>query len=424
MQQSRTLAFKDAPAHWDIQRILGRGSYGDVRKCIINGIDYAVKAQKLGRRADDTLAKQIVVEHDIGTAAPEDSALVRVMGVEIKNAMAFIVMPCYGQTLASMLKGITSFCESDIAHIAADLGSALAALHDAGIIHRDVKPANIMTHLASPLGRSCYVLGDYGVSNVVSVASTCIGTPYTMAPEINSAGPYGPSIDIWGAGCCLYEAFFGRAPFKGSSQRQLRMRIARGLTDVQIANLRAKIPSMGPLVSKCLSIQEVRRPTAEVLSDSAHAHLKTMGQPISVANRQLEVNSSNIIARMRRTLPGSLRRMCRSPPPPPSSPSSPSPPIISQRLPPVRQPPVLSKATSVLPPIDNCVRKVAEPHRRRRWDDVVSVYQKPMQLFDVCSAISHRTGRTHDFDAAKHYGNRVKGYRYLGKVYVTHVSPG
>lgn len=402
MQQPRTQAFKDAPKEWLVGNILGRGSYGDVRRCSIGGKDYAVKAQKLGRRQDDTLAKHIIVEHDIGTAAPEDSTLMRVIGIEIKNAMVFTVMPLYGATLQTILKSVNGFSEKSAAELAADIGAALAALHGAGVIHRDVKPANIMTNPKSPLGRGCYVLGDYGVSNIASVANTCIGTPYTMAPEMNRAATYGPSIDIWGAGCCLYEALFCQPPFNGSTTKQLQARIARGLTDQQTSMLIKKAPIIGRLISECLQVKEVKRPDANSLSRRAHSFMDSMGFVFKSANTRLELDTSATVARMRRALPGSLRKMCRQFPPVEEHHSDPVCEVSPFKLP------------SISGNESDCT-----PKQRKRWGKVVSIYGDRADSSNVYPAVARRAGRTHDFEAAINYGSKVEGYHYLGKVYVT-----
>jgi len=119
--------------------------------------------------------------------------------------------------------------EKFIIPVARELAIGLRAIHDAGIIHRDIKAANILIHEEGRL-QIC----DFGVAGVlqsqVDKRSTWIGTPHWMPPEMFSAKGeahrYGSEIDVWAYGCTLFEFATGNPP---NSNLRERMQIGRQL---------------------------------------------------------------------------------------------------------------------------------------------------------------------------------------------------
>ena len=258
------------PQGWKSETILGKGSYGQVRRCTIEGKQYAVKSQVLASRhaRQGLTPRQAVIEHDIGRAAPADGTLARILGSVVESNFLHFVMPLYGPSVENLV-ATSSFPLEELFYLIVDLGAALQALHDAGLVHRDVKLANIMVNTSKTNGkkRASYVLGDFGVANITSIASTCIGTPITMAPEIHSNMQYGEPVDVWGAGCCFYEAMVGNPPFSGASHRALQIRAARGLSEPQKKQVKGQQCGVGDLIISCLDPVSRSRPNASTIVD-------------------------------------------------------------------------------------------------------------------------------------------------------------
>lgn len=126
------------------------------------------------------------------------------------------------------------FEEADILSVARQLVSALSHLHGKGMLHRDVKPANIFV---SDMDGLKIKLGDFGISKIMPFTSpnvnerrccTPVGTPMYVAPEICLGRPYGPKVDCWGLGLCLHELATLKPAFEASNMERLMSKIKMG----------------------------------------------------------------------------------------------------------------------------------------------------------------------------------------------------
>jgi len=167
-----------------------------------------------------------------------------------------------GQTLAQLL-GDGPMDIAELLGLGAQIAAALSALHEAGIVHRDVKPENIVVLAARAWGTLPQVkVIDFGVSRMIDeppAEETLIsGTPAYMAPEQWRGRPETAS-DVYSLGCVLYELLTGEAPFEGSvpqimaahlDKRPARPSWLRAGTSVelerQILRALAKDPAMRP----------------------------------------------------------------------------------------------------------------------------------------------------------------------------------
>ncbi len=141
--------------------------------------------------------------------------------------------------------------------VARDLAEALRALHSHAIVHRDVKPENVL--LGPEGGRAR--LADYGVARALSAAALepltstglVLGTPAYMSPEQGAGDPVDSRADIYAWGCVLYEMLAGEPPFNGpTAQVVIARHIAEALPSIQLA--RPNIPAgVEGLIRKALA---------------------------------------------------------------------------------------------------------------------------------------------------------------------------
>jgi tRNA A-37 threonylcarbamoyl transferase component Bud32 len=140
------------------------------------------------------------------------------------DGVLFLVMDYHpGGDLADRLAARRAFAAHEIRDLAAQLCGALAAAHRAGVVHRDVKPSNVLCGPGPGLdARLC----DFGLARTaelsgLTTANAVLGTPEYMAPEVIVDGHADPRSDIYSLGIMLFEAATGRLPFYGDSPYQL-----------------------------------------------------------------------------------------------------------------------------------------------------------------------------------------------------------
>jgi len=173
--------------------------------------------------------------------------------------LSYVVMELVdGRTLADMLTGGGLPWKVAVL-VGAQVAAALAAAHSAGIVHRDVKPANVMV---TSVGVK---LVDFGISAAVGELDQrkgqVLGTPAYLAPERVAGGPVRPATDVYALGLLLYLALSGRMPWDASTVTQMvRAHVyARPAALPAIPGLPSQVAH---LVFRCLAKQPADRPSA------------------------------------------------------------------------------------------------------------------------------------------------------------------
>jgi serine/threonine-protein kinase len=139
-------------------------------------------------------------------------------GTDVDSGDQYIVMQLVdGEDLASVLRERGPLDVEEAVAVGASVADALGAAHQHGLIHRDVKPGNI---LLTPGGRT--LVTDFGISRAVAEASmtvtgTTIGSVHYFSPEQAAGEEVGPASDIYALGIVVYEMLSGRRPFEGDS---------------------------------------------------------------------------------------------------------------------------------------------------------------------------------------------------------------
>jgi serine/threonine-protein kinase len=196
--------------------------------------------------------------------------IVRVLDAFEAHGTFFIVMPWIeGATLREHIDRHSSLRPERVLQIAEETLDALVVLHAAGLVHRDVKPSNI---LLRPSGR--VVLIDLGIAcqRDASGSGRLVGSPSYCSPEQILGRPVDGRSDVYSLGCTLYELVFGRPPFEGE-----------GIDAVLQAHLHASpsfdrpraVPMSEPFLGwlrRCLSRTRASRPDAA----RARAELATL----------------------------------------------------------------------------------------------------------------------------------------------------
>jgi hypothetical protein len=187
-----------------------------------------------------------------------------------EEGSAFLVMELVpGEALSTILERDRVLPTDKVLDIVAQTASALQAAHAAGLVHRDIKPGNL---LITPDGR--VKITDFGIARIadqvpLTATGQVMGTVQYLSPEQASGHPASPSTDIYSLGIVAYEALAGRRPFTGESQVAIAM--------AQINETPPDLPSTIPepvrkLVYSCIAKKPAERPaTASALAQASRA---------------------------------------------------------------------------------------------------------------------------------------------------------
>ena len=122
-----------------------------------------------------------------------------------------------GGSLAERIAKSGPLALEELFRLAAELSRALDALHVRGLVHRDVKPANVMIDEEGSAGLTDFGLARSEADTVLTKTGFVVGTADYLAPEVIQGGPAGRSSDVYAFGCLLYECLAGAPPFAGRS---------------------------------------------------------------------------------------------------------------------------------------------------------------------------------------------------------------
>lgn len=158
--------------------------------------------------------------------------VVRVMDVGEHEGRPYLVMErLVGASLAERLEGGQRLAPAEVAELLRQLAIALEAAHREGIVHRDVKPANVFLLAGDRLSVK---LLDFGVARSAEPASALtqtgamVGTVHYMSPEQLRGGPVDAGADLWALAVVAYRALTGRLPFAGATVAEVAMAVERG----------------------------------------------------------------------------------------------------------------------------------------------------------------------------------------------------
>ncbi|KAI0479775.1 hypothetical protein F4859DRAFT_449506 [Xylaria cf. heliscus] len=192
---------------------IGKGAFGAVYKAFNwgTGEAVAVKQIKLVNLPKSEL-RMIEAEIDLLKNLHHDNIVKYIGFVKSADCLNIILEYCENGSLHSICKAYGKFPENLVGVYMTQVLQGLQYLHDQGVIHRDIKGANILTTKDGKVK-----LADFGVSTSTlsgpDKEAQVVGTPYWMAPEIIELSGATPASDIWSLGCTVIELLSGRPPY-------------------------------------------------------------------------------------------------------------------------------------------------------------------------------------------------------------------
>jgi eukaryotic-like serine/threonine-protein kinase len=242
---------------------VGRGGSGAVWRAHDELLDRDVAIKRLhgGRALDAARARQVRDRaHREGRVAarlhhPRLAAIFDM--VELDGEICLVMEYVAAPSLADLLDREGPLAPARVAAIGAQIAEGLAAMHDRGIVHRDVKPANVM------IGADDVVtVTDFGIAVVDTDPATAdqlvAGTPHFMAPELARGGVATAAADVFSLGATLYTALEGRPPSgAGGNALEVLSRVATGVVQPT-----ERAGHLSPLLQTLLDADPTRRPAA------------------------------------------------------------------------------------------------------------------------------------------------------------------
>nr|WP_239647169.1 serine/threonine-protein kinase [Nocardiopsis salina] len=243
---------------------IARGGVGTVWRAVDLVIDREVAVKELripadmGRNERESLLRRTTREARVAGRLTHPS-LVTVLDVVDEDERPWIVMELVeASTLEALVALGGPLPYQRVAEIGLQLIDALKVAHNEGIVHRDVKPENVMI---SAEGR--VVLTDFGLAawngeSALSSSGRIIGSPAYISPERAKAGPLGPETDLWSLGATLYTAVQGHPPY----DRKGYIKILRQ-AELDEPEEATNAGPLAPVLAGLLKVEPSERLTAE-----------------------------------------------------------------------------------------------------------------------------------------------------------------
>jgi serine/threonine protein kinase len=312
MSEARKTVLDD---RYDVVRPLGSGGMGEVylARDRVLGRDVALKVLRKQYAGDDEFAERFKREA-MSAASLSHPNIVQVYDRgETEEGASYIAMEYVpGGTLKEWISREGPLEAADAAGIGAQVAEALGAAHDRGMVHRDIKPQNVLLAARGGAKVADFGIARAGSSATISRTGSVMGTAGYMSPEQALGKPATPKSDLYSLGVVLYEALTGELPYTADNPIAVSMKHVNEPLQPPI-ELNPRIPrGMNALVTKLLAKDpENRYADAEELANDLWRVNRGL-EPVSAGVRRKQgpsaqrtaVASPNVTSEMQRPRPG------------------------------------------------------------------------------------------------------------------------
>eukprot|EP00759_Apiculatamorpha_spiralis_P036388 PhF_6_TR36540/c0_g1_i1/m.53888/K11228/STE11; mitogen-activated protein kinase kinase kinase len=279
-------------ADWEKLECIGTGSFGEVyrARCVITGGIMAVKMIPLetnSKALTDTLSNEI----DILRTMDHRNVTHYFYCERGDDTLNLFMEYAPGGSLAKLIQNRHEFMSFEqIARIMKEVVSAVAYIHELGIVHRDIKAANVL------LGQGEVAkLSDFGCASRLDDKGETTGVAGSirwMAPEMPSKKPYGTEVDIWSLGCLMIELLTGKAPFSDKSTLELHSWLTKLPVGTSAPHGCVNVSNKcDEFLRACLQVTPEWRPQAFQLLEFEYLHDMTPNQSsVSTLSDQCSVS--------------------------------------------------------------------------------------------------------------------------------------
>ena len=277
--------------HYDIVAELGRGGMGVVYKGYEASLNRYVAIKVLADSlAHDEAIKERFLREARSMAALNDPHIIQIYFIGEDEGQTYFVMEFVeGESLGSMLKRDHKLTVEQSAKVIHQTALGLATAHDRGVVHRDIKPGNLMI-----TSRGSVKIADFGIalsnqdlSKKLTTTGEFVGTPGYLSPEVCLGKPVDQRSDIFSLGIVLFEMLTGKMPFNDESPLGLMLEVVKAqIPDVREINKDAD-PQIAAILTKMIAKEPAERyqNCHDLVADLNTHPLVSKGGPITVQTK-------------------------------------------------------------------------------------------------------------------------------------------
>ncbi len=268
---------------YDLLDLLGRGGMGIVFKGFDEALCRTVAVKVLNRQfAYSSTARRRFLREARAAAGISHPNVVTIYAVDDHKDFPFLVMEYVGGgSLRDYIRRHSGLDPLEALRLAREIAAGLAAAHAHGVIHRDVKPGNILLEE----GAVRVKIGDFGLARVavdnvdLTSHAIAVGTPAYMSPEQVSGARLDARSDLFGMGCVIYAMIVGRSPFHGKHPLEM----ARKVAEYEVPPLESVQPGTPHFLSETVERLLKKSPddrfqSAAEVADLLDRHLAALNQ--------------------------------------------------------------------------------------------------------------------------------------------------
>ncbi|EHQ52382.1 serine/threonine protein kinase [Ectothiorhodospira sp. PHS-1] len=257
-------------------RRVGKGAFGTVLLMEDTMISETIilKVMNPQLATDEEMIKRFIQELRLSRKITHENVIRIHDFLVVQGALAISMEYFPSATLGAMLQKTSPLPVSRALRYAEDIAAGMSAAHEVGVIHRDLKPGNVLIN-----GRDILKIVDFGVAAVTGAGDTrltrtgiLIGTPKYMAPEQVLGKPVSVRSDIYALGVMLYEMLAGRPPYLGEDQVSIMYQHVQGRA-APLSELNPAIdPGLSAVVARMMAVDpEARYQTMVEVREVLHA---------------------------------------------------------------------------------------------------------------------------------------------------------
>lgn len=247
---------------------IGRGGFGVVFRCRQEALDRTVAVKVLTAKLSEERERFLREQLAMGRLTGHPNIVVVLQVGETASGCPYLVMPYHGQgSLQARVQRFGPLPLPEVLRVGVEIAGALETAHRLEILHRDVKPANILlTDFGQP------ALCDFGIAHIADGFTTADGTftgsPSFTAPEILGGDPPTPASDVYGLGATLFAILTGHAAYERKAGEQVVAQFLRITTD-PVPDLRdGGIPDdVARVIEMAMARDPQERPSTAVLGE-------------------------------------------------------------------------------------------------------------------------------------------------------------